>query len=348
MNFLKTLKIQKRDGTLITINQSKISLKSNYPFQIVNDEESLAIGMNTTEEGSSLFLELYSDILRGNLDDTPPKSTSFSGPPYYITKIGNSTPNKNGNLFLNVDHCIHVGLFENPPYAEDTRSSLSILDVCAACIDCIDYSKLDEYINAVKNALDAKRDIIENPSGLLDNYIQLVRYYNYIVQLKSWQFNAEAAGSQIDAAVKFINKTDKPIYNIVIKIIFPDLADLTSGNEEDYRVAVDDSRAYHIDQAFSNYCGGLIAIPQVSPYLEKVYQLDTELNPGSGVRFYAALVATSYKGRGLSVNVRFTFHGLYDNITPIIHDNTFTTNNMVVIDKLDPETWDGAVDPEEE
>jgi len=320
MKQITSLQIINKSGDITNIDSSKLAISGNRSILISDSEDIVIDSQQGYAQSTADALIKYNHIIN--------KTGGFDGVPYYVSKINRETPNKLGGFFFNVFQCYHTGLFTSGPYPEDVPAKLSIVDVCPPDVDCDDFNKLDIYIETIKTALDTIKSTIEDPGGKLDYYIQLVKYYNYIVHLKSWQYNAEAKGYQVDAACKFVNRTTEPITNITITITFTSVG------------VYGDTRVFHIDHAFHGYYGGYTKTPATGSFLSLIYQLTSPLEPNAGVRFYAASLSMEYKGVGTSVPVTFTITA-NSSTGPIQYTNTFTTNNMVVIDSTD--TGDGGV-----
>ena len=299
---------------------------ANTSVEVDDDTIIINAGSSLGEENPDAR-QKYIDIIEGN--------APFSGVPYWMSTI-NRSGTDDGAFFFGVDACYHfgqfldaIGDFTNAP--ELLPNMLSIMDTCPACTDCANYDDLQTHMTTVKDAIDERKDDIKNPKELLDQYQSLIERWNYVVQLKSWRYNAEATGAEIHASCKYTNHTDAAIPAGLVMSI-------------DFQGAPVPSRAYVIDTAvkgtitrgdlttYTGHDGG--GAPGESPSSEDdtaVYlETTAALTAGDGIRFYAGSLSPKYIGDDTRVTVNFGLTvpsgGIGD------HDTNFSTNKMVVVE----------------
>jgi hypothetical protein len=330
-NYVTSLKIVDSDGVDkgVTIGSNVVlDAGVNTAISVTEDKEIEITASSSIGGSDSDVLDKFNDVINGG--------GSFSGVPYYIGKIaGGGTDD--GAFFWNVDRCMHLGQFLDLEHPETLDNKLGILDVCPACQDCPGYEDLYTHITTVKDAIDAQKDLVvsneedESSSGsgagtvgVLNQYEAMIERWNYLVHLKSWRFNAEATGAEVHASCKYTNRTPEAIPAGLIMAI-------------DFIGAPDPTRAYVIDTAvqgtitrgdleLTSGVGGSESEDDQSVQLVTTAPLE----PGDGIRFYAGSLSPSYVGEDTRVTVNFELTvpsgGIGD------HENSFTTNKMVVIE----------------
>jgi len=268
------------------------------------------------------------------IDGDPPNFSGTADGMYWVSAINLVKP-PDGSFFLGVDRCYHTGLFPDSIHPESVDNQLSIIDTCPACTDCPDYDQLQTYIDVVKVAVDGQKDVLQDPAGTVDTYMKTITHWNYVVFLKSWRYNAEAAGNEIHASCKYTNHTSSDIP-----------AGLTM--EMDFNDAPADVKAFVIDTAVLSPTGNLTrddlllasgggryiednsSMSSESDVGDNVVRLTTKkvMKPGDGIRFYGGALSPGYVGstRRVKVNFKLTMSGGTGN-----YETSFNTNKMVVI-----------------
>lgn len=141
------------------------------------------------------YKQRWNDIING----VPP----YSGPPYYISNINNSLPLKDGTFFLLGGLCPQLGLFDhsgpgNALIPSNQPASLEFFDMCEACLDCGDYSKLFEYTDRIESWLSENKDAnLTSGIKLFKQYQAVVHYWNYLVHTQSLILTLSAQGSTV-------------------------------------------------------------------------------------------------------------------------------------------------------
>ena len=227
LSFIKSLTIERADGSVETIGSTKLRMAAGPGMGVVlSDANTIEISANTPDsETDTELYDKYEKLINGGNGYYKGVPYNFSGAPYYYTSIEGVKP-LDGHSFLLTDKCTHFGLFvnnENPTLSDaDTGSpingALDVTDVCAPCVDCSDYSKLYEYMDALKDALADKKNRIvrytadnSRQNNILPLYMQSSLYWNNAVQSTAWRCYAQADGGEVNAACMLTNHFDSAI-----------------------------------------------------------------------------------------------------------------------------------------
>lgn len=236
---------------------------------------------------------------------------------YYITKLaGQGT--LDAYSFIGVDKCYHTGEFLDYHNPEPVTATLGILDTCPACVDCPEFSDVHKYLNIILDAYDLQKETLINSlsSGILNRYMTMIEMWNYIVNYKSWRYNAEAKGGEVYASCKYTNHTDNAIPAGMRMTI-------------DFSDAPSNSRAFFIDTAVKAFNRSDCLIKKYT--LTSVTLETTKPLPiGSGIRFYCGSLSPYYYGTTKRVNVKFSISFIAGGIGN--KTTGFNTNIMVAID----------------
>ncbi len=243
---------------------------------------------------------------------------------YYIASIDGKTT-LDGFSFIGVDKCYHTGQFLDYTTPETTPNSLTLLDTCPACVDCPEYFDINRYLDTIHTAYDSQKDNLLDAEAMLDQYIGLIEKWNYIVNLKSWRYNAEARGGEIYASCKYTNHTDSAIPPGMTMTI-------------DFSNAPPNSRAFFIDTAVKGFTRSSCLISKTSD-TTVVLTTQASLPKGSGIRFYCGNLSPYYTGFTTRAQIDFSLAFPSGGIGT--QTTSFNTNLMVAID---PDTeippWD--------
>jgi len=231
--FLQSIRVKHKDGTLdAPIQPGHVKFRAGSYLDVSrNDDNGVVFSANSeySEVDGDLLLK-WQSILTGGSGSYKGEGYSFSGwesTPYYVASL-NSVPPVDGVLFLLGSDCTHWGLFQEPiDYPDVAPYRLAITDVCAPCVDCENYEELYEYLDALQNALtDKKKRIVctrdqvydsGNPCSslapvlatqqnyIMDIYLQLLLYWDWLVHSTTWRKNAEADGQELTAACQYTN-----------------------------------------------------------------------------------------------------------------------------------------------
>lgn len=237
--YIKSLRIRRKDGSETVVDSSFIELRGGLNLDIEKTADntftvSAGAGRGSQNPGMK---QKYDALMGGGSGEYDGVPYTFSGAPYYYSRLNGASP-EDGHAFLTAVRCGHWGLFENIPYPYSYSGSpedgvLQVTDVCAPCVDCADYQVLYLFLDAIKDALDYKKDLIvqhaaQSPGdteqkNILELYKQAMLYWNNMVQQTSWRCNAQADGGEVDAACRFTNHFDRDIpAGFHIEVLFLD------------------------------------------------------------------------------------------------------------------------------
>jgi len=221
--FIESLKIVHSNLSEETVIGSKLVLNGGPLMDIIPDASDNSLTLSAGPEAGSVdpaLMAKYNAMLNGGSGTYNGEAYTFTGAPYYYSSVDGVYP-RDGQLFLTVKQCVHWGLFEDSVHPFDgSYGNLEITDVCAPCVDCEEYGTLYEYMDAVKDALDDKKDRIylhtpyvpgERQNNILELNKQLMLYWNNMVQTTSWRCDAIADGNEVNAACMITNHFDTVI-----------------------------------------------------------------------------------------------------------------------------------------
>lgn len=238
LQYIKSLKIRRKDGTEIDINSSFVELQSGVRMDVSADKSRNAVTLSAGADKGVVDAEMQAkfkaliDGGSGSVDGVP---YSFSGAPYYYSSI-NSVDSYQGHSFLLARQCVHFGLFESLPYPESADGRLHITDVCPPCVNCGEYQTMYLFLEAIRNALEEKRALIyehvdyvpgdTEQRNIMELYKQTMLYWNNMVQRTAWRCSALADGNEINAACMFTNHFDTDIPSgLVMRAFFSGMSD---------------------------------------------------------------------------------------------------------------------------
>jgi hypothetical protein len=342
--YITSLRIQHADGSFEAVNPGTVSLAAGANMGLVASSEGITIASGTgLKTPSSDMLEKWSKVLAGGNGWANGRYYHFdhNAPyyPYYIASVNGVNPLA-GYYFMNVDKCYHVGTFFKSTSPDPAPNTLSILDTCPACLDCPDFATVSGLIDQLLAAINLQKGKVEDApigtapaleGGILDQYMSMLEHWNYVVNLKSWRYNAEARGNEIYASCKYTNHTDATIpAGIIIEINFGG--------------APTNSSAFFIDTAVKDIPKPVYKtdIVRVSASLVRM-TLPTPLPSGAGIRFYCGSLSPDYTGnpeKGTTVRVNVGFSLTFPSGGIGNKSTGFNTNLMVVIDPDDADVWD--------
>jgi hypothetical protein len=168
----------------------------------------------------------------GNIPEGP--SWSFTRNSMYIATINNAPPEPDtGTIFVVGDECTSVGTFEAssyPGYPHDPSTcstgpcgaALSVLDICLPCVDCLEYYRLEEYLDRIKTFYDYIYNLSSNKdtgtpvmhpdggtpetfSGVHPQMNAALRYWDYLVHTSTVKMSAQGQGQSVVFAAYYKN-----------------------------------------------------------------------------------------------------------------------------------------------
>lgn len=214
-------------------------------FELVLDEENDEVIMNAgnvSEAVNAYYQEKYL-ALKG-LTNANDASNPVSGPSsgsgtaweftrdsMWLAKFNNIGPDeRSGAIFVVTDPCAVVGEFDNNSsqshaYAQLSPAELTIFDICAPCVDCLTWIRLQEYLERIEAFYDYVFELIYNENtfippvhpdggtpedfnGLYWQWLAAQRMWDYLVNASSVKFAAQAQGQSIVTAGHYRNISD--------------------------------------------------------------------------------------------------------------------------------------------
>lgn len=222
---LSSLTVLDRDGFVkpvagasSNVIKGDVELRGGNDFGVAWDESSgsLVIGVDGSGGGDDpVYKAKWLDLVNGG--------GGFSGLPYYVSSVNDAKPKADGTLFLLGGLCPQLGLFddEGEDYRRPSRTphALEFFDMCEACVDCADYQKLFEYVDRIKEWLDANKDNnLTTGLQLFKQYQATVHYWNYLVHVQSIPFTVYANGDDVGVKVGYRCLDCGPFHDIMIQV----------------------------------------------------------------------------------------------------------------------------------
>lgn len=237
--------MEDEDGNVSYLPQGGVIVQTTANFELTLDEEDDEVIMNAgavSEAVNPYYQEKY-EALKG-LTDANDAGNPVSGPTVgsgpawsftrdamWLAKIKNAGVDEHsGAAFVVTDPCAVVGEFEDNTheshaYAQDSPAELVLLDVCAPCLDCLTWKRLQEYLDRIEEFYDYMFELIYNTNtlvppthpdgghpeefnGLYWQWLAAQRMWDYLVNASTAKFTAQAQGQSIVAAGYYRNISD--------------------------------------------------------------------------------------------------------------------------------------------
>lgn len=252
---LPRLSVVKADGTQIPITTPGVSLVggANVVIDIQDERDDISIlsvpGSGQEDPYYRQKLEAIASLSENNPTVSGPffengstptgPAWSFSMESVWIGSVNNVPAEPTtGAFFVVGDNCTSVGEFEDAEdagypqavsYTEEGSSSssiaeayLKVTDVCAPCLDCLEYQRLYDYLDRLRVfydyifSLTSAEDTTISPEhpdgGTPDAFVgvhqQLMaaqRYWDYLVHIHSVKLSAQSQGQSVVAAAYYRN-----------------------------------------------------------------------------------------------------------------------------------------------
>jgi hypothetical protein len=260
LRVLPIVSVVKRDGTQIPVNNQGIALEggANAAFSIEEENDEIVLSVNAGAGVEDPYLRQKAEAIASLSADNPSVSGPFQDPVTGVTPDGpaweftvdstwiGSINNvlaeaDTGAFFLVNDVCTHIGEFvdpEDPGYPQEVieegssssvpQSHLKILDICAPCLDCLEYQRLFDYMTRLETfynylfELTRSEDTDSPPEhpdgGIRDTFVGVhpqlmaaLRYWDYLVHVNSVKISAQSIGQGITAAAYYRNISVDPV-----------------------------------------------------------------------------------------------------------------------------------------
>ena len=149
--------IEHSDGSEETVSGDGVALVAggNIDFSVADDTDDIVISVDEQAGGENPYYRAKFDGLTslaqgntvsGNAVDAEHPAWSFTDNSLYITALSGVPPEPvTGAGFILGDVCHTLGEFEVPGnfgQPESAASTLSILNICIPCLDCLSYRRL--------------------------------------------------------------------------------------------------------------------------------------------------------------------------------------------------------------
>jgi hypothetical protein len=195
------------------------------------------VGLDNTNSSTNPITGPF-DPGDGNIPVGP--SWSFTRNSLYLATINNTHPEPDtGTFFVVGDQCTSVGTFEPssyPGYPHDPSTcstgpcgaALSVLDICLPCVDCLEYYRLEEYLDRIKSYYDYIYALSSNKntnfpsvhpdggtpetfSGVHPQLNAALRYWDYLVHRSTVKMAAQGQGQSVVFAAYYKNISNSTI-----------------------------------------------------------------------------------------------------------------------------------------
>ena len=235
--------IEHSDGSEETVSGDGVAFVAggNIDFSVADDTDDIVMSVDEQAGGENPYYRAKFDGLTslaqgstvsGNAVDAEHPAWSFTDNSLYITALSGVPPEPvTGAGFILGDVCHTLGEFEVPGnfgQPESAASTLSILNICIPCLDCLSYRRLEEYLDRIRVFYDyifslcydnTTATIPEHPdggiqedrTGALQQFMSSRRYWDFLVHQATLQLGAQAMGHSLVAAGFYRNISDHTI-----------------------------------------------------------------------------------------------------------------------------------------
>ena len=256
-----SLSVEHADGSVTPIPDGGVILRAgtNLDLTVLPDEDtvSLAVEQSTAAvdpyykqkyEALQALSDLndalnpitgpFADLITGETPDGDP--WSFTRASLWFGGI-NSRPADlvTGAFYLVTGPCAVAGSFPLPNNGspELAEGTLKLFDICAPCVDCPTWVRLDSYVRRLAAFYDYILELIYNEdtanppvhpdggtpeaiNGLLREYMTAVRYWDYLVHNSTLKLAAQASGQAVVTAAFYRNITPLAVAGVEIQLDF--------------------------------------------------------------------------------------------------------------------------------
>jgi hypothetical protein len=235
--------IEHADGSEETVPGDGVAFSAggNVDFTVADDTDDIIMSVDEQAGGENpYYRDKFNGLasleqgvtVSGNAVDTEHPAWAFTDTSLYITAL-NGVPSEpiTGAGFILGDACNTLGIFEVPGNRgrpESVTSTLSILNICIPCIDCLSYQRLEEYLDRLLTFYDyifslsydnSTATIPEHPdggvqetrTGVLQQFMAARRYWDFLVHQSTIKLGAQAMGQSLVAAGFYRNISDRTI-----------------------------------------------------------------------------------------------------------------------------------------
>lgn len=235
--------VEHADGSEEAISGDGVAFAAggNIDFAVADDTDDIIMSMDEQVGGENPYYRAKFDGLAslaqgltvsGNAADAEHPAWEFTDASLYITALNGAPPEPvTGAGFILGDVCNTLGEFEVPGnlgQPESVASTLSIMNICIPCLDCLAYRRLEEYLDRLRTFFDyifslsydnATDTIPEHPdggvqegrTGILQQFMSARRYWDFLVHRSAVKLGVQAMGHSVVAAGYFRNISDSAV-----------------------------------------------------------------------------------------------------------------------------------------
>ena len=235
--------VEHADGSEEAISGDGVAFAAggNIEFTVADDADDIVMSMDEQVGGENPYYRAKFDGLAslaqgltvsGNAVDAEHPAWAFTDNSLYITALNGVPPEPvTGAGFILGDVCNTLGEFEVPGnlgQPESAASTLSIMNICIPCLDCLAYRRLEEYLDRLRTffdymfslSYDNSTDTIpahpdggvqESRTGVLQQFMSARRYWDFLVHQSTVKLGAQAMGQSLVAAGFYRNISDHAI-----------------------------------------------------------------------------------------------------------------------------------------
>ena len=235
--------VEHADGSEEAISGDGVAFAAggNIDFAVADDTDDIVMSMDEQVGGENPYYRAKFDGLAslaqgltvsGNAAGAEHPAWEFTDASLYITALNGAPPEPvTGAGFILGDVCNTLGEFEVPEnfgQPESAASTLSILNICIPCLDCLSYRRLEEYLERIRTffdyifslSYDNSTDTIpahpdggaqESRTGVLQQFMSSRRYWDFLVHQSTLKLGAQAMGHSLVVAGFYRNISDRTI-----------------------------------------------------------------------------------------------------------------------------------------
>lgn len=241
-----SLEVEDENGIIHALEQGGVVLQASANFEFVLDEEDDEVRMNAGNVAESAADPYYQEKYEafkaltfangaGNPVTGPTVGTgtawTFTRDSMWLATVNGLYPDeRSGAFFLVTDPCAVVGEFDDNShdtwaYAQAFGAELAVFDVCAPCVDCLTWRRLDQYLTRIEAFYDYMFELIYNDNtpvppvhpdggtpeifnGLYWQWLAAQRMWDYLVNSSTAKFSAQGQGQSIVTAGYYRNISD--------------------------------------------------------------------------------------------------------------------------------------------
>ena len=235
--------VEHADGSEETVSGDGVAFVAggNIDFTVVDDSDDIVMSVDQQAGGENPYYRAKFDGLAslaqgvtvsGNAVDSEHPAWEFTDASLYITALSGIHPEPvTGPGFILGDVCHTLGEFEVPGnfgWPESVASTLSILNICIPCLDCLSYRRIEEYLDRLRifydyifslsydNTTDTIPEhpdggIQEDRTGALQQFMSSRRYWDFLVHQSTLKLGAQAMGHSLVVAGFYRNISDHTI-----------------------------------------------------------------------------------------------------------------------------------------